>query len=215
MTTDADPKEGDGKDTPTLTVVQAEKMRDDALSGAGREKQTLDGERTQIDSDRAQYDSDVAAFRASQDEAADAAHKDNPPALAQLRSQRELDRGLADLKRKTDAADKRDEALTTRESSSAKLQHATLAGKISQEFGVPIEPLLSNTDGTEDQMRALAPLLTKAGAPPPDETPPDSYRGAGGVEITSDNIDKLHGEGKVSDAVYRNFLRTGQITVGV
>ena len=119
------------------------------------------------------------------------------------------------MKRKTDVADKREANLKDRESSVNKQTHASLAAKISQEFGVAIEPLLNNTDGTEEQMRTLAPLLTKTGAPKEDEVPPDSYRSAGGVAIDKDNIDKLHGEGKVSDAVYRNFLRTGQITVGV
>ena len=210
-------KSGDGgkSDAPTLTKAQAEKMVSDALSGAGRDAQTLGTERTQLEADRAVHDSAVKAFQARVDEAEDAAHKDNPGALTLLQSQRAAQRGLADLQKRTEAVTQREAALTTRESSVSKQTHAALAARISAEFGVAIEPLLSNTDGTEAQMRALAPMLTKVGKPAPgDTTNPDSGRGAGGAELTADNIDKLHIEGKVSDAVYRNFLRTGQITVG-
>lgn len=207
---------GGGKpDAPTLTKAQAEKMVSDALSGAGRDSQTLGAERTRLDADRAAHDSAVSAFQARMDEAEDASHKDNPGALTLLQSTRAAQRGLADLQRRTEAVTQREAALTARESSISKQTHAALAAKISAEFGVAIEPLLINTDGTEVQMRTLAPMLTKTGKPAPgDTTPPDSGRGAGGVEITADSIDKLHMEGKVSDVVYRNFLRTGQVTVG-
>ena len=47
------------------------------------------------------------------------------------------------------------------------------------------------------------------------KTPATSYAsgavGADGTRPTADNIDVLYGQGKVSDAVYRTFLRTGQI----
>ena len=209
------PGDGNKPDASTITKAQAEKMVSDALSSAGRDAQTLGVERTQLEADRAAHDSAVQAFQTRMDEAEDAAHKDNPGALTLLQSQRAVQRGLADLQKRTEAVTQRETALTTRESSISKQTHAALAAKISTEFGVAIEPLLINTDGTEAQMRSLAPMLTKIGKPAPgDTTAPDSGRGAGGAELTTDNIDKLHIEGKVSDTVYRNFLRTGQVTVG-
>ncbi len=213
----ANPSTGDGSkpDAPTLTKAQAEKMVSDALSNAGRDVQTLGAERAQFEVDRAAHDSAVKTFQARMDEAEDAAHKDNPGALTLLQAQRQASRGLAELQRRMETVTQREAALTARESSISKQAHAAMAAKISAEFGVAIEPLLINTDGTEAQMRALAPMLTKVGKPAlGDTTNPDSGRGAGGAEVTADNIDKLHMEGKVSDAVYRNFLRTGQVTVG-
>ena len=215
LTTTPAPGAGSKPDAPTLTKAQAEKMVSDALSGAGRDAQTLGAGRTQLEADRAAHDSAVKAFQTRMDEAEDAAHRDNPGALTLLQSQRNVARAAEDLKRREADVSRRDAALKERESSVSKQTHAALAAKISSEFGVAIEPLLTNTDGTEAQMRSLAPMLTKTGKPAPgDTTSPDSGRGAGGAELTADNIDKLYMEGKVSDAVYRNFLRTGQVTVG-
>jgi len=223
----ADPAEGQtpnpgtgNADAPTLTQAHADKLVSDALSKAGRDAQTLSAERAQLDTARAEHDSGVLAFQARQDEAADAAYKDNPQALGALRTKREFDRGMAELKRDQEALKTERTTLTARESSISKQTHATLAAKISAEFGVAIEPLLNNTDGSEEQTRALAPALTKTATPAGDDTPPDSGAGGGGVGITLANIDNLmtritEFSAPQQEAIrnsYRQVMLTGKLT---
>ncbi len=205
----------------THTKEQLETAVSDALSTAGRDAQTLGTERTQLEADRTAHDSAVSAFRTLQDEAADAVHKDNPQALTTLRTTRELERGMADLKRGQEAHTTAVAAFTERESAVSKQTHATLAGKISTEFGVAIEPLLKNTDGSEAQMRELAPLLSKTGTPtPPDTTPPDSGIGGGGEGISMANIDDLMvrvkefgaPQQKAITEAYSRLMATGKIS---
>ncbi len=214
-----DPK--DTPPTPTHTQADMDKAVSDALSTAGRDAQTLGTERTQLDADRAEHDSNVSAFRTRQDEAEDAVHKDNPAALTQLQSQREVARGMVDLKRGQETLKTQQATFTEERAAVSKQTHATLAGKISTEFGVAIEPLLKNTDGSEAQMRELAPMLTKTGTPtpPPDTTPPDSGITGGGVGISMDNIDDLMfrvkefgaPQQKAITEAYSQVLRNGKL----
>ncbi len=204
------------EETPTLTRAQGEKMVSDALSSAGRDAKALDDGRRVLDTDRASHDSSVLAFQERMDAAEDATHKDNPDMVAILQSKRSLDRREEVLKRSERETTARETALTEREKTATAAQRGISAAKIAHEVSVAIEPLLNHTDGTEEGMRDLAEHLTKTGAGSTGEggdgsPAPDSGLTSGGVEVTTDNIDLLHSEGKVSDDKYRAFLRTGQL----
>ncbi len=209
---------GNGKsaETPTLTTTQAEKMVNDALADKGRDAKTLSDGQAALTADRSTHDALVLSFQERQDAAEDATHKDNPDGLRTLQTQRTLERRESDLKRKETEFGTRITELETREKTAAASQHGTIAAKIAQELGVPIEPLLNFTDGTEEGMKTLAASLTKTGAGNANgDTPaPDSGVNLGGVAVDTNNIDALHLEGKVSDADYRTFLRTNQLPTG-
>ena len=53
--------------------------------------------------------------------------------------------------------------------------------------------------------------LLKRGQVPAQNLNANGISQAGGPTLTSDNIDSLHLEGKVSDEVYRKFLSTGEL----
>lgn len=199
-------------ESPTLTQAQADKLVSDALTKAGRDVDSLNTLREAVTAERKEVDTTKLDWQAERDAAEDATHKDSPDALASVRSKRELDRQRAENERDRRELTVRTTAIEERERTADTVQQGVNAARIAQELGVAIEPLLI-AGGTEETMRNLASHLPKvATGTAPTETPaPDSGRSAGGVEVTKDNIDALHLEGKVTDDKYRAFLRTGQL----
>ena len=90
------------------------------------------------------------------------------------------------------------------------------AEMLSKQYGMPLNELLTFNDPHIMEAKAetwqakqnLAKLQQAQLGP---QKPTNSAPGRARVSVTADNIDKLHMEGKVTDAQYRNFLKTQEI----
>ena len=189
---------GTSQEAPTFTKETQDKAVSDALSTAGRTSKQLDDLRKDVDKQRTELARSTREARQSQREAAEALVKDDPTALAKLRTSHDADRAIEEAKTAKDEA-----AETTRVAREATTK--AIAARLGAEHKVDPAMLLAITDGSEESMETLAKVLPKMGQESADTTPEARRQAAPDSGVTTGS-----GTGKVSREEATAFTTEGK-----
>ncbi len=190
-------------ESPTFTKETQDKAVSDALSAAGRTSKQLDDLRKDVDKQQTELAKSTREARQSQRAAAEERVKDDPAALANLRTSHDADRAIEEADKAKDEA-----AETTRVAREATTK--AIAARLGAEHKVDPAMLLAITDGSEESMETLAKVLPKMGQESADTTPeakrqavPDSgvTTGSGTGKVTRGEAATFTTEGKTQEEI--------------
>ncbi|KKL84130.1 hypothetical protein LCGC14_1967800 [marine sediment metagenome] len=189
---------GTSQEAPTFTKESQDKAVSDALSAAGRTSKQLDDLRKDVDKQRTELTKSTREARQSQRVAAEERVKDDPAALANLRTSHDADRAIEEADRA-----KQEAAETTRVAREATTK--AIAARLGAEHNVDPAMLLAITDGSEESMETLAKVLPKKGQESADTTPETTRQATPDSGVTTGS-----GTGKVTRGEAATFTTEGK-----